>query len=133
MSERTKDEVRRAIAEALGWKIEAFHNDQWIITHNGSVCFKGKAWKYRKSVETRLFKSIPDWPSDPGAALELLTSIILERGGLVLTISRFRGVVAYDFATPGERPFASFASGNAAFDLARLALAALEARAVTHD
>jgi len=139
MTERTNDEVRRAIAEALGWRCEVTEGGGRKLIRPGQSPLYAK-WQ-ADLAEKMFWDEVPDWPNDPGAALALCLEIARERGWTLFQQPVRIGVVCW-FADPDTdqvfppyhtSQFPGVYADEPAEALARLALAGIEAQAVSDE
>lgn len=124
ISTMTPDAMRREIAERLGWHVERdgsrcymFSSDNELMTTLGYPD-EDTAWTY-----TIRSNRIPDWPADPGAALELCLRIAQGKPWDVLVGELTSGYYAW-FVIGSEEVMHVFGD-TPALALSRLALAAL--------
>jgi hypothetical protein len=83
-SKMTPDELRRAIAERLGWRIApnffpvSKRTGYTLVDADGKVPAGLHGYNYW--VEDEAWSELPDWPSDAGVAFDLCLMLACERG-----------------------------------------------------
>jgi hypothetical protein len=143
MSALEKRKLRLAIAQRTGYRVEhadsTFDDDVWHVLHNDTRIGHafgetiGQAWTdalYMVHEETggMALEQIPDWPHDVGEALALCVAIA-RKNGWSLDIDPSYGTLDVRFLDAIDTCVHYVNLGGLSEQLARLALAALEAEA----